>query len=121
MIFGDGEQSRDFTYVDNTVDGTVLAGSAEGVAGETFNLACGEATTLNQLLEQIGELSGEAGRGDPRRAPARRPDGRWRTSRGPGRRLGTSRRSISVRDWRKHSSITPRSSKPAEDTEANYG
>jgi len=58
VIFGDGEQSRDFTYVDNTVEGTVLAASAQGVAGETFNLACGEATTLNQLLEQIGELSG---------------------------------------------------------------
>ena len=59
VIYGDGEQSRDFTYIDNTVDGTVLAASAEGVAGETFNVACGEGTTLNQLVEHIGELSGE--------------------------------------------------------------
>jgi nucleoside-diphosphate-sugar epimerase len=59
VIFGDGEQSRDFTYVDNTVDGTVLAATAEGAAGETFNVACGEATTLNQLVEHIGELVGK--------------------------------------------------------------
>jgi nucleoside-diphosphate-sugar epimerase len=59
VIFGDGEQSRDFTYIDNTVDGTVLAASAEGVAGETFNVACGEATTLNELLGHITEITGE--------------------------------------------------------------
>lgn len=59
VIFGDGEQSRDFTYIDNTVDGTVLAASAEGVAGETFNVACGEATTLNELLGHIKEITGE--------------------------------------------------------------
>ncbi|MFL5907217.1 MAG: NAD-dependent epimerase/dehydratase family protein, partial [Solirubrobacterales bacterium] len=59
VIYGDGEQSRDFTYIDNTVEGTLLAASAEGVAGETFNIACGEGTTLNQLVEHIGELSGE--------------------------------------------------------------
>ena len=57
VIFGDGEQSRDFTYVDNTVDGTLLASTAEGVAGDTFNLACGEATTLNQLLDHVREIS----------------------------------------------------------------
>jgi nucleoside-diphosphate-sugar epimerase len=59
VIFGDGEQSRDFTYIDNTIDGTVLASTAEGVAGETFNVACGEATTLNQLLEHVREISGK--------------------------------------------------------------
>jgi nucleoside-diphosphate-sugar epimerase len=59
VIYGDGEQARDFTYIENTVDGTVLAGSAEGAAGETFNIACGDATTLNELLAYIGELSGK--------------------------------------------------------------
>src|SRR3954469_10749116 len=59
VIFGDGEQSRDFTYIDNTVEGTLLASTAEGVAGETFNVACGEATTLNQLLEHIREITGK--------------------------------------------------------------
>ena len=57
VIFGDGEQSRDFTYVDNTVEGTLLASTADGVAGDTFNLACGEATTLNQLLDHVREIS----------------------------------------------------------------
>jgi nucleoside-diphosphate-sugar epimerase len=59
VVFGYGEQSRDFTYIDNTIDGTLLASSAEGVAGETFNVACGEATSLNQLLDHIGEISGK--------------------------------------------------------------
>jgi UDP-N-acetylglucosamine/UDP-N-acetyl-alpha-D-glucosaminouronate 4-epimerase len=59
VVFGDGEQSRDFTYIDNTVEGTLLASTAEGVAGETFNVACGEAISLNQLLEQIREISGK--------------------------------------------------------------
>jgi nucleoside-diphosphate-sugar epimerase len=59
VVFGDGEQSRDFTFIDNTVEGTVLASTAEGVAGETFNVACGEAITLNQLLEHIREISGK--------------------------------------------------------------
>ena len=60
VIYGDGQQSRDFTYIDNTVEGTVLASTAEGVAGETFNVACGEETTLNQLVEHIGEIAGTA-------------------------------------------------------------
>src|SRR5215211_645988 len=60
LIYGDGEQSRDFTYIDNTVDGTVLASTAEGVAGETFNVACGEETTLNELIRHIGKISGRA-------------------------------------------------------------
>jgi UDP-N-acetylglucosamine/UDP-N-acetyl-alpha-D-glucosaminouronate 4-epimerase len=59
VVFGDGEQSRDFTYIDNTVDGTVFASTAEGVAGETFNVACGEATTLNQLLDHVREIAGK--------------------------------------------------------------
>jgi nucleoside-diphosphate-sugar epimerase len=58
VIYGDGEQSRDFTYIDNTVDGTVLASRADGVAGEVFNVACGEETTLNELVANIGEISG---------------------------------------------------------------
>jgi nucleoside-diphosphate-sugar epimerase len=58
VIYGDGEQSRDFTYIDNTVEGTVLASTAKGVAGEVFNVACGDETTLNELVRSIGELSG---------------------------------------------------------------
>ncbi len=59
VVFGDGEQSRDFTYIDNAVEANLLAAEAEGVAGETFNIACGEQTTLNQLLEAIRRLTGK--------------------------------------------------------------
>ncbi len=118
VIFGDGEQSRDFTYIDNTVEGTLLASTAEGVAGETFNVACGEATSLNQLVEYIGQISGkplEAGlRGpvSPATCGARRP-----TSRRRERRLGSSPRSTSAPGSNEHSSISPvrrRQIRPAE-------
>ena len=58
VVYGDGEQSRDFTYVGNVVDGNVLAMSAEGVAGKLYNLAAGERTSLNELLHHIGSLVG---------------------------------------------------------------
>jgi len=56
VVFGDGEQSRDFTYVDNVVEANVLAMDAMGVAGEVFNVAYGRQTTLNQLLAELREL-----------------------------------------------------------------
>jgi UDP-glucose 4-epimerase len=55
-IFGDGEQSRDFTYIDNVVQANVLACTAPGVGGETFNIACGERITLNQLHADLQEI-----------------------------------------------------------------
>jgi nucleoside-diphosphate-sugar epimerase len=58
VVYGDGEQSRDFTYVDNAVEASMLAADADGVAGETFNVACGERATLNEVLETLRELSG---------------------------------------------------------------
>jgi UDP-glucose 4-epimerase len=58
-VHGDGEQSRDFTYVDNAVQATLLAAEAEGVAGRTFNVACGERTTLNELLDELRRLTGK--------------------------------------------------------------
>ena len=57
-IFGDGEQSRDFTYVENVVDANVLAMDAPGVAGRVYNIACGDRITLNQLVETIGRVVG---------------------------------------------------------------
>jgi nucleoside-diphosphate-sugar epimerase len=56
VVFGDGEQSRDFTYVGNVVEGNVLAMTAQDVAGNAYNVAAGERTTLNQLLRYIGSL-----------------------------------------------------------------
>lgn len=52
-IYGDGEQSRDFTYVENVVQANLLAARVDGVAGEMMNFACGKRCTLNELLAQI--------------------------------------------------------------------
>jgi UDP-glucose 4-epimerase len=57
-VFGDGEQSRDFTYVDNVVHGNLLAAEAPDAAGKTINLACGEQLTLNQMLEVLRKITG---------------------------------------------------------------
>jgi UDP-N-acetylglucosamine/UDP-N-acetyl-alpha-D-glucosaminouronate 4-epimerase len=56
VVFGDGEQSRDFTYIDNVLEANLLAATAEGVSGQTFNIACGERITLNELLAQLREI-----------------------------------------------------------------
>ena len=58
VIFGDGEQSRDFTYVDNVVDATVAALGKPGVGGRVYNIACGQRITLNQLALQIRDATG---------------------------------------------------------------
>jgi UDP-glucose 4-epimerase len=57
-IHGDGEQSRDFTFVDNAVDANLLAASAAGAAGQAFNIACGERTSLNDIVARISVLAG---------------------------------------------------------------
>jgi nucleoside-diphosphate-sugar epimerase len=57
-IFGDGEQSRDFTYVENVVDVNLAALSAEGVSGRAYNVACGERISLNELVKQIALVTG---------------------------------------------------------------
>jgi nucleoside-diphosphate-sugar epimerase len=58
VIFGDGEQSRDFTYIDNVVQANLLAMSAVRVNGEAINIACGKRTSLNQLLTFLMEITG---------------------------------------------------------------
>jgi UDP-glucose 4-epimerase len=57
-IFGDGEQSRDFTYVENVVDANVQAMDAPEAAGRVYNVACGERITLNQLFGELRDLIG---------------------------------------------------------------
>jgi UDP-glucose 4-epimerase len=59
-IFGDGEQTRDFTYVANVVDGVLRACGAPGVSGEVINVATGGRISLNQLFETIRSLIGAA-------------------------------------------------------------
>jgi UDP-glucose 4-epimerase len=53
IIFGDGRQSRDFTFVQNVVHGNLLAANAKDVAGKTINVACGEETDLLDLIAAI--------------------------------------------------------------------
>lgn len=57
-VFGDGSQTRDFTFVNNVVEMTTAATVAEGCAGRVYNIACGERHSLNTVIEQIGELTG---------------------------------------------------------------
>jgi UDP-glucose 4-epimerase len=59
-VYGDGEQSRDFTYVDNVVNANLLACVAKDVGGEVFNCACFARVSLNQLMEKINALLGKA-------------------------------------------------------------
>ena len=58
QIFGDGEQSRDFTYIDNVVGANLSAASAPNAAGKVINVANGERVTLNQLLEELKHITG---------------------------------------------------------------
>jgi UDP-glucose 4-epimerase len=62
-IFGDGEQSRDFTYIENVVHANLLAASApaEKVAGQMMNVATATRITLNQTFEILRELTGYSG------------------------------------------------------------
>jgi nucleoside-diphosphate-sugar epimerase len=57
-VYGDGNQTRDFTYVGNVVDGTMRAMRGEDVAGKTFNIACGDQISVNRLLDELKKLVG---------------------------------------------------------------
>jgi nucleoside-diphosphate-sugar epimerase len=57
-IFGDGEQSRDFTYVDNAVAATLLACTAPAASGKVLNVAVGDRVTLNQVFAVLREITG---------------------------------------------------------------
>ena len=58
-IYGDGEQSRDFTYVGNVVDATIRAADAAGASGQTFNIAAGSPASVNHVAETIGVILGK--------------------------------------------------------------
>lgn len=58
-VYGDGEQSRDFTYIDNVVEANLLAAKAPKTQGEAINVACGERVTVNQIIARINELLGK--------------------------------------------------------------
>ncbi|MCS7084835.1 MAG: SDR family oxidoreductase [Bacteroidia bacterium] len=58
VIYGDGSQSRDFTFVANNVEANLLACAASGVAGEVFNIACGTNFTLLELVAALNRILG---------------------------------------------------------------
>ena len=58
-IYGDGEQSRDFTYIENVVDANLLAARAEHTAGEVVNIASGQAVTVNATIDMINASVGK--------------------------------------------------------------
>src|SRR5271167_225068 len=59
VIYGDGEQTRDFTYIDNIVDATLRACEAPGASGLVFNGGTGVRITLNQVLKLLVEITGK--------------------------------------------------------------
>ncbi len=59
-IYGDGEQSRDFTYIDNVVHANLLAARAKQTNGEVINIACGQAVTVNEIIAMINKLLGKS-------------------------------------------------------------
>jgi UDP-N-acetylglucosamine/UDP-N-acetyl-alpha-D-glucosaminouronate 4-epimerase len=71
-IYGDGEQTRDFTYVADVVDGVLRAADSPGVSGETINVAAGGRISLNRLFETMKRLVGA--RVEPTYAAARPGD-----------------------------------------------
>jgi len=72
VIYGDGRQSRDFTYVANVVEANLLASEASGVAGRVFNIANGRSTDLLTLLDVLNRLLGM--NVQPQHAPPRPGD-----------------------------------------------
>lgn len=58
VVFGDGEQSRDFTFVDNAVQANLLAVTSETAPGRYYNIACGARYTLNALLDRLRHIIG---------------------------------------------------------------
>ena len=58
IVYGDGEQTRDFTYVANVVEANWKAATHPNAAGEAFNIGCGTRTSLNELLTLLNRLIG---------------------------------------------------------------
>ena len=72
VVFGDGQQSRDFCFVDNVVEANLLACTAKDAPGQVLNIACGERTNLLETLGLLAETFGY--RVEPRFEPARAGD-----------------------------------------------
>lgn len=77
VVYGDGMQSRDFTFVENVCHGVLLASEApaEAVKGRVFNVACGDSTTLLDLVARLNAILGTTL--EPQFEPARPGDVKW--------------------------------------------
>jgi nucleoside-diphosphate-sugar epimerase len=71
-IYGDGKQTRDFTYVDNIVEANLLAARAKQTKGEVVNIACGEVITVNAIIDMINNIVGKSIK--PMYVPSRKGD-----------------------------------------------
>ncbi len=74
IIYGDGNQSRDWTYIDDAISATVAAIEREEAVGEVFNIGCGNRTTVNQAAHMIISLLGKEGEISPIHEPAYKGD-----------------------------------------------
>ena len=72
VVYGDGEQSRDFTFVANVVDETLLACETPEASGKVFNGGTGARITLNQVLQLLGKITGKTIK--PKYEPSRNGD-----------------------------------------------
>jgi nucleoside-diphosphate-sugar epimerase len=72
IVYGDGEQTRDFTYIANVIDANWKAATSPNIAGEAFNIGCGTRTSLNQLIEKMNDILGS--RIQPKYEAARQGD-----------------------------------------------
>jgi nucleoside-diphosphate-sugar epimerase len=70
VVFGDGEQTRDFTYIENVVQANLLAASAPDAVGRVMNIGCGEQISLNTVLRLAGDVLGVPVQADYREARA---------------------------------------------------
>ena len=98
-LYGDGEQTRDFTFVADAVAATVAAGD-RGVPGRAYNIGGGSRVSINQVFDIIGRVTGKPL--EIRREPARKATcaTRSRIRRGPGPISASRRRSRSRKAWR---------------------
>lgn len=59
LVYGDGEQTRDFTYIENVIQANLLAADAPKTNGEAINIACGESISVNEIIKRINALLGK--------------------------------------------------------------
>ena len=109
MIYGDGEQTRDFTYIDDCVEANLLACKAPDAPGNFYNIACGAQTSVNQLFSMIQHITGDTNA--PQYEPSRAGDvlysfadiSRANTDLGFAPKIGLAEGLKKTVDWYKHS------------------